>query len=387
MLLDVLAYGHSFVEKEFGLDGISALYPLSAGRMVYVNPLDMFIPPPAPLFFRYADPRLGQRTLMSDDLWITRMLAPGGTVEGQSLILLAREAIGLALAAEEQGARLFQQGIQSDISLETSDTMDEEQKEQLREAFMRRHAGSGNAWMPLLLEGGLTAKRIGLTAQESQYIEAREFQLQDIARVFRIPEVLLGISSRGKSSTYASAEQFFLAYVKHTLAPWCQRIEQSIHRDLLAPSETVELFVKHDLDSLTRADLQTRYAAHAAGISSGFLTRNEARVMENLPTLPGLDEPLSPLNMGSGSSLKPAQGAGARLALQLARNCVQHETKLLADGKSLADVYGKLLPGYLVAKTGMTALQCAEYCQARLSQPETSEQDGMTLLAELLSRV
>jgi hypothetical protein len=109
--------------------------------------------------------------------------------------------------------------------------------------------------------------------------------------------------------------------------------------------------------------------------------------MENLPTLPGLDEPLSPLNMGSGSSLKPAQGAGARLALQLARNCVQHETKLLADGKSLADVYGKLLPGYLVAKTGMTALQCAEYCQARLSQPETSEQDGMTLLAELLSRV
>ncbi len=101
MILDVLCFGQSFVEKEISGDGITALYPLSAGRMVYMDPLDMFIPPPVPLFFRYADPRVGQRVLMSDDLWITRTLAPGGTINGQSLILLAREAIGLALAAEE----------------------------------------------------------------------------------------------------------------------------------------------------------------------------------------------------------------------------------------------------------------------------------------------
>lgn len=144
----------------------------------------------------------------------------------------------------------------------------------------------------------MKASRIGLTAQESQYIEARQFQLADIARVFRIPDVLLGISA-GKTATFASAEQFFLSYAKYTLGPWCQRIEQSIHRDLLAPSET-DLFVKHDLDSLTRADLQTRYSAHASGINAGFLTRNEARRMENLPTLPGLDTPLSPLNMAPG---------------------------------------------------------------------------------------
>lgn len=389
MILDVLCFGQSFVEKELGKDGIEALYPLSAGRMVFANPLDAFIPPPVPLFFRYADPRIGQRILISDDLWITRMLAPGGTIEGQSLILLAREAIGLALAAEEQGARLFSHGVQSDLVIQSDDDteLDQDAKKQLREAFMQRHAGSGNAWMPLLLEGGLKAQRIGLTAQESQYIEARAYQLQDIARIFRIPEVLLGIS-QGKSSTYASAEQFFLAYTKYTLGPWCQRIEQSIHRDLLAPSEAQTYFVKHDLDSLTRADLQTRYAAHAAGINAGFLTRNEARQMEHLPTLPGLDTPLSPLNMAPGDGqISPAQGAGARLAHQLAKNCVQHESKLIADGKSRADVYTKLLPGFLTNKTGMTATQCAEYCQARLSQPEASEQDGIELLAELLTRV
>jgi len=383
MILDVLCFGQSFTEKIIGPDGISRLYPLSAGRMTYVDPLSMYLPPDPPLMWRYADPTSGNRIFLSDDLWRVSMLAPGGTINGQSLILLAREAIGLALAAEEQGASLFRQGVQTDLALSTEDTLDDPSKEQLRDAFMKRHAGSGNAWMPLLLEGGLKATRIGLTAQESQYIETRQFQLADVARIFRIPDVLLGIS-QGKSSTYASAEQFFLSYVKYSLGPWCQRIEQSITRDLLAPSEAAEYFVKHDLDSLTRADLQTRYAAHAAGITAGFLTRNEARRMENLPTLPGLDEPLSPLNMGSGSVLKPAQGAGARLALQLAKNAVAHESKLLADGKTRADVYTKLLPGYLAAKTGLSAGMCAEYCQARLQDPD---EDGVELLAAMLTKV
>lgn len=380
MVLDLLCYGQSFNEKEIGPDGISALYPLSAGRMVFVNPLDEFIPPPVPLFFRYADPRVGQRILLSDDLWITRMLAPAGTIEGTSLILLAREAIGLALAAEEQGARLFEHGVQTDLALSTDSEIDDEGKKQLRDAFMTRHSGSRNAFMPMLLENGLKANRIGLTAQESQYIEARQFQLGDIARIFRIPDVLLGIS-QGKASTYASAEQFFLAYVKYTLSPWCRRIEQAIHRDLLATSETADLFVKHDTDSLTRADLQTRYSAHASGIAAGFLTRNEARRMENLPALPGLDTPLQPLNMGDGANLKPAQGAGARLAHQLARNAVAHEAKLLADGKPASDVYGKLLPGYLRDKAGLSTVKCAEYCAARLAG---ASDDAVELLTRFL---
>lgn len=385
MILDTLCFGQSFVEKVIGPDGISELHPLSAGRMVPMNPLDLYIPPPVPLFWRYADPRTGQRVLMSDDLWRVCLLAPAGYLEGQSLILLAREAIGLLLAAEEQGARLFQQGVQSDLVLTVEEALDTEARQQLVQAVDARYSGSQNSWRPLLLENGLDVKRISLTAQESQYIEARQYQLAEIARLFRIPDVLLGIS-HGRTATFASAEQFFLSYTKHTLQPWCTRIEQAAQRDLLAPSET-DLFVKHDLDSLMRADLQTRYSAHASGIAAGFLTRNEARRMENLPTLPGLDEPLSPLNMGSGGKIPPAQGAGARLAHQLAKNTVAHEMKLLADGKTRADVYTKLLPGYLTSKTGLSAVQCAEYCQARLSQPDAGEAEGIELLAGLLEKV
>ena len=179
------------------------------------------------------------------------------------------------------------------------------------------------------------------------------------------------------------AQSSFFSYVKYTLTPWCRRIEQSIHRDLLAPSELQDYFVQLDTDSLTRADLQTRYAAHASGINAGFLTRNEARRMEHLPTLPGLDTPLSPLNMAAGDGqIPPASGAGAtRLAHQLAKNCAAHEAKLLADGKTAQDVYGRLLPAYLAGKTGMTPAQCAEYCQARLSRPED---DGVKLLTQFL---
>ncbi len=151
----MLSYGQAFSEKEIGPDGVVSLFPLSASRMVFVNPLDEFIPPPVPLFFRYADPRSGQRILMSDDLLITRMLAPASTLEGTSLILLAREAIGLALAAEEQGARLFKHGLQTDLVLELDSDMDKEDKDGLREAFMARHSGSANAFMPLLLENGV----------------------------------------------------------------------------------------------------------------------------------------------------------------------------------------------------------------------------------------
>jgi hypothetical protein len=103
--------------------------------------------------------------------------------------------------------------------------------------------------------------------------------------------------------------------------------------------------------------------------------------MENLPALPGLDTPLQPLNMGDGANLKPAQGAGARLAHQLARNAVAHEAKLLADGKPASDVYGKLLPGYLRDKAGLSTVKCAEYCAARLAG---ASDDAVELLTRFL---
>ena len=364
MLLDTLLYGSSFCEKQIGPSGVAAIFPLSASRVQFLDTLT-----DGTLRWQVTDPNGGVRTLLADDLWRLNLLSPAGSIEGRSLILLAREAIGLALAAEEQGARLFQHGVQSDTVITAQDAVGPTEKDDLRKALMSRHSGSSNAFMPILLEGGLDIKRIGLTAQESQYIESRSFQASEIARLFRIPDVLLGLQN-SKTATYASAEQFFLSYVKHTIGPWVRRIEQTITRDLIAPSET-DLYAKHDLDALLRADLKTRYDAHKVGIESGFLTRNEARAMEDLPALDGLDTPIVQLNMGSGNQT-------TALATQLARNCVAHEEKLLADGKAASDVYTKLLPGYLRDKAGLSTTKCAEYCAARLA--------GASDAVELLTR-
>jgi HK97 family phage portal protein len=365
IVLDMLLYGQSFCEKLIGPYGIEGIFPLQAARVQFFDCL-----PDGTLRWRYSDPQGGVRILLADDLWRNNLLAGTGTIEGRSLVLLAREAIGLALAAEEQGARLFSNGVQTNIVIESPDSLDDEQKENLRESFSRRHAGTANAWRAILLEGGLKATRIGLTAEESQYIESRGYQTSDIARIFRIPDVLLGIQT-GKTATFASAEQFFLSYVKHTIQPWVRRIEQTIARDLIPASEA-NLYAKHDLDALLRADLKTRYDAHRIGIESGFLTRNEARAVEDLPMLDGLDEPVQP----KAGNANQAQA----LAQQLAKNCVAHEEKLLADGKPAQDVYTKLLPGYLRDKAALSAAQCAEYCNARLA----GALDGVELLTTIL---
>ncbi len=216
MLLDLLLHGKCFTEKVVGRDGIESLEPLQASRMLYLSPQPDFLPPDAPITWLYCSPR-ETRSLFDDQLFRVSTLAESATIEGRAITLLAREAIGLLMAAEEQGARLFSNGIQSDLTLSAAETLDEDARAQLKKSIQETYGSSRNAWTPLLLEGNLTANRIGLTAQESQYLEARAFQTADIARIFRIPDVLLGISN-GKTATFASAEQFFDSYTKFTLA-------------------------------------------------------------------------------------------------------------------------------------------------------------------------
>jgi HK97 family phage portal protein len=289
IIFDLMLHGNFYVLRNDARDGtIDNLWPLQAG-LVTRHGLE--------LLWYYSDAVTGiSGTFTADAVWRGSIMSSNG-IDGIALTLLAREAVGLLMAAEKQGARLFANGVQSDLVLQTdADEVDDDTREELKKAFTRKYAGADNSWIPLLLTGGLDAKRIGLTAQESQYIEARKFQIGDIARVFRYPEVLLGTGTTGKSSTYASAEQFFMSYVKHTLTPWAVRIEQTIERDLLLPRERGAYFVRHDFDQLLRGDTQARYEAYQLAINFGGMSPAEFRRKENLPFVPGLDYYLRPLN-------------------------------------------------------------------------------------------
>ena len=367
MIWDMMLWGGFFnlINEDPESPGdIASLWPLQAGFVVRRW---------RELVWNFTDPVTGiSGDFTPDMVWRGTLLAGNG-IDGTALTLLAREAIGLMLAAEEQGARLFKQGVQTDLALTTPDTVDEPTKAQLREAFMKRHAGSQNAFMPLLLEGGLTATKLGLTAQESQYIEARAFQIGDIARVFRYPDVLLGsMGKSSRSSTYASAEQFFQSYTKHTLNPWAVRIEQSANRDLLSIKERNKgFFFKHDFEALLRGDTAARYASYSTGIASGFVSPADARRKEGMPFVPGLDYYTRPLNTtatagGDAAAVKPTDVSGKdELPRRVAALILDKEYKAVIGQKQDPDVFYANFGGFIGDLLGADAVAVRAYLETR----------------------
>ncbi len=366
IIYDMMLAGNFYVLKN-GDTEIESLWPLQA---TYVTRRWR------ELVWVFTDPVTGiSGTFTPDLVWRGTIMSANG-LDGTALTLLARESIGLLLAAEEQGARLFKNGVQTDLSLETEGELDQTGKDALRNAFMQRHSGSSNAFMPLLFENGLHAKRIGLTAVESQYIEARKFQIEDIARVFRVPEVLLGNSTSGKSSTYASAEQFFQSYTKHTLTPWAERIEQTVNRDLLSVKDQKKYFARHDFSSLLRGDTAARYASYATGIDKGFISPADARKAEHMIYVPGLDyynKPQAPApgaNEQEDAKSAPTDQSGKQdntPLFRMARLILRREEKYLtgryADGDAAA-FYEKHV-SFVEENTGTDLDSALAYCAMR----------------------
>ena len=385
MLFDMMLQGNFF--NLINLDDTGAaesVWPLQAG---YVTRRWR------ELIWTYTDPLTGVSGMFSDaEVWRGQILASNG-LDGAGITLLAREAVGLLLAAEEQAARLFSHGVQSDIVLQVEgdgEGVDDAGQKQLREAFMQRHSGSGNAWMPLILSGGLTAKRIGLTAQESQYMEARNFQIADVARAFRYPEVLLGSMGKGsKGSTYASAEQFFESYTKHTLLPWATRIEQTIHRDLLTKKEAAKYYAKHDFSSLLKANETARIANWNAKITGGWAQPAEARQAEGMDRKDGLDYFSKPAGSTGTAGTDPQlpdptptdQSGAGELPRRVAGAIIRREHKALIAGKQDAAVFYAGFGAHITDLTGASADAVFAYLEMRRTTADrftTESQDAAT---------
>lgn len=202
-------------------------------------------------------------------------------IKGLSPIGLQREAIGLSIATEQFGSRYFSGGARPGGVLSTDQQLSEPQSNIYRASWEQAHQGLANAHKVAVLGGGLKWTQIGVSPEDSQFLETRRFQVQEIARMFRIPPHMIGASS-GESLTYSTVEQESIEFVQHTLRPWIVRFEQELNRKIFSTEDTGRYYCEFNVDGLLRADVKTRYESYAIGVSNGWLSPDEIRQLENM---------------------------------------------------------------------------------------------------------
>ncbi len=273
---------------------ITALLPLHPDRM------QILLSTNGDYRYQYTQLNGSQVTYSRGEIWHLRGLSSDGII-GLSPIALARNAIGGAQAAQDYGARFF-----ANDATPTGGWVeypgafkDKQSREQFRESLQEAQSGINHGKLAVF-EFGMKYHQISVTPEDAQFLETRRFHVTDIARWFGVPPHKIGDLDR---ATNNNIEQQALEFVQETLGPMAERWEASIEAELLFDDEDLE--AEFQFSQLMRGDSQSRATFYNMGIQSGWLTRNEARIAENLNPLPGLDQPLRPLNMAEEGQNNP----------------------------------------------------------------------------------
>lgn len=304
LMTHLLLWGNAYAQIiRNGKNEIVALYPLMPnkmsvdrdenGRLYYT-------------YYRGSDEAIKNKdfavTLQPSDVLHIPGLGFDGLV-GYSPIAMAKNAIGMAIACEEYGAKFFANGASPGGVLEHPGTIKDPQR--VRESWQSTFGGSGNANKIAVLEEGMKYTPIGISPEQAQFLETRKFQINEIARIFRVPPHMVGDLEK---SSFSNIEQQSLEFVKYTLDPWVIRWEQSIQRSLLSRDEKAAYFVKFNLEGLLRGDYQSRMNGYAIGRQNGWMSANDIRELENLDRIPAEDG--GDLYLINGNML-PLKNAGA----------------------------------------------------------------------------
>lgn len=222
---------------------------------------------------------------------------------GYSPIALAKNAVGMTLACEEYGASFFGNGANPGGVLEHPGILKDPAK--VRDSWNAVYQGTRNAHKVAVLEEGMSYKQIGIPPEEAQFLETRKFQINEIARLFRIPPHMVGDLEK---SSFSNIEQQSLEFVKYTLDPWVVRFEQAFKKSLLLPEEKKTHFIKFNVDGLLRGDYQSRMNGYAIGRQNGWLSTNDIRELEELNPIPPEEGGDLYLINGNMTKLKDAGG-------------------------------------------------------------------------------
>ena len=282
LMTHLLLWGNAYAQIiRNGRGEVMALYPLMPDRMA-VDRDDK-----GQLYYEYTtsadDAPISKGSIVrlkpSDVLHIPGLGFDG--LVGYSPIAMAKNAIGLAIATEEYGSKFFANGAQPSGVLEHPGTIKDPQR--VRDSWMSQFGGSANSNKIAVLEEGLKYTPISISPEQAQFLETRKFQINEIARIFRVPPHMVGDLEK---SSFSNIEQQSLEFVKYTLEPWLVRWEQSIQRILFSADEKKRYFVRFNVEGLLRGDYASRMNGYAVGRQNGWMSANDIRELENLDRIP-----------------------------------------------------------------------------------------------------
>ena len=282
LMTHLLLWGNAYAQIiRNGKGDVIGLYPLMPDRMTVDRDEK------GHLYYQYrmsqddAQTMKGQTVILQpkDVLHIPGLGFDG--LVGYSPIAMAKNAIGLAIAAEEYGSKFYANGAAPSGVLEHPGTIKDPAR--LRESWTQTFGGSSNSNKVAVLEEGMKYTPISISPNEAQFLETRKFQINEIARIFRVPPHMVGDLEK---SSFSNIEQQSLEFVKYTLDPWVSRWEQNMMRSLLAADEKATYFIKFNVDGLLRGDYQSRMNGYAIGRQNGWMSANDIRELENLDRIP-----------------------------------------------------------------------------------------------------
>lgn len=274
LMTHLLLWGNAYAQIiRNGKGEVLGLYPLMPDKMSVDRDEDNRI------YYQYLTSSGERVTLSSQDVLHIPGLGFDGLV-GYSPIAMAKNAIGMSIAAEEYGAKFFSNGATPSGILEHPGTV--KNAESLRESWTRGFSGN-NSHKVAILEEGMKYTPISISPNEAQFLETRKFQINEIARIFRIPPHMVGDLEK---SSFSNIEQQSLEFVKYTLDPWVIRFEQAFNRRLLKDKEKDKFYIKFNVDGLLRGDYQSRMNGYAVGRQNGWMSANDIRALENLDRIP-----------------------------------------------------------------------------------------------------
>ena len=285
LMTHLLLWGNAYAQIiRNGKGEVVALYPLMPNKMQVDRDEN------GELYYIYTRSSDEAKTMDGVTVYLTPrdvLHIPGlgfdGLV-GYSPIAMAKNAIGLAIATEEYGAKFFANGAAPSGVLEHPGTIKDPSR--LRENWNSTFGGSANSGKVAVLEEGMKYTPISISPEQAQFLETRKFQIDEIARIFMVPPHMVGDLEK---SSFSNIEQQSLEFVKYTLDPWVIRWEQSLSRALLNEDEKRKYFFKFNLEGLLRGDYESRMSGYAVARQNGWMSANDIRELENMDKIPAED--------------------------------------------------------------------------------------------------